>query len=93
MTPNLSSEGIGASAHIFAEMMNHIARLKVVHVPYKGGAPALTGVLVGEGRLRNDGGFDRARAGRHRETRALGDWSNRSRRHSQSALQLRLQIK
>lgn len=42
------SQGIGASAHIFAEMMNTMARIKVVHVPYKGGAPALTGVLVGE---------------------------------------------
>src|SRR5687767_2223612 len=39
------SQGVGASAHIFAEMMNHMARIKVVHVPYKGGAPALTGVL------------------------------------------------
>src|SRR3954470_24364795 len=35
------SQGIGASAHIFAEMMNHMAGIKVVHVPYKGGAPAL----------------------------------------------------
>jgi len=42
------SQGVGASAHIFAEMMNYMARIKVVHVPYKGGAPALTGVLVGE---------------------------------------------
>jgi tripartite-type tricarboxylate transporter receptor subunit TctC len=42
------SQGIGASAHIFAEMMHHMARIKVIHVPYKGGAPALTGVLVGE---------------------------------------------
>ena len=47
-TLRYGSQGIGASAHIFAEMMNHMARLKVVHVPYKGGAPALTGVLVGE---------------------------------------------
>jgi tripartite-type tricarboxylate transporter receptor subunit TctC len=47
-TLRYASQGIGASAHIFAEMMNHMARIKVVHVPYKGGAPALTGVLVGE---------------------------------------------
>jgi tripartite-type tricarboxylate transporter receptor subunit TctC len=42
------SQGTGASAHIFAELMNSMARIKVVHVPYKGGGPALTGVLVGE---------------------------------------------
>src|SRR5688572_2661897 len=47
-TLRYGSQGIGASAHIFAEMMNHMARIKVVHVPYKGGAPALIGVLVGE---------------------------------------------
>jgi tripartite-type tricarboxylate transporter receptor subunit TctC len=47
-TLRYGSQGIGASAHIFTEMMNHMAGLKVVHVPYKGGAPALTGVLVGE---------------------------------------------
>jgi tripartite-type tricarboxylate transporter receptor subunit TctC len=47
-TLRYASQGIGASAHIFAEMMNYMARIKVVHVPYKGGAPALTGVLVGE---------------------------------------------
>lgn len=43
-----ASQGVGASAHIFAEMMHSMARIKVIHVPYKGGGPALTGVLVGE---------------------------------------------
>jgi tripartite-type tricarboxylate transporter receptor subunit TctC len=47
-TLRYGSQGIGTSAHIFAEMMHYMARIKVVHVPYKGGAPALTGVLVGE---------------------------------------------
>src|SRR5918993_5708298 len=35
-TLRYGSQGVGASAHIFAEMMNHMARIKVVHVPYKG---------------------------------------------------------
>lgn len=47
-TLRYGSQGVGASAHIFAELMNSMARIKVVHVPYKGGAPALIGVLVGE---------------------------------------------
>lgn len=42
------SQGIGTSAHIFAELMNSMAGIKVVSVPYKGGSPALTGVLVGD---------------------------------------------
>jgi tripartite-type tricarboxylate transporter receptor subunit TctC len=42
------SQGIGTSAHIFGDLMSSMAGVKVVSVPYKGGGPALTGVLVGE---------------------------------------------
>jgi tripartite-type tricarboxylate transporter receptor subunit TctC len=42
------SQGPGTSAHVFAELMNTRAGIKVTHVPYKGGGPALIGVLVGE---------------------------------------------
>ena len=42
------AQGIGTSSHIFVEWMNSLAKIKVVIVPYKGGGPALTGVLVGE---------------------------------------------
>jgi tripartite-type tricarboxylate transporter receptor subunit TctC len=41
-------QGIATSSHMFNELMCHLAGVKVVNVPYKGGAPALTGVLVGE---------------------------------------------
>ena len=41
-------QGIGTSSHIFNELMCSMAGVKVVNVPYKGGAPALIGVLVGE---------------------------------------------
>jgi len=42
------SQGVGTSAHVFNELMCAMAGIKVVNVPYKGGGPALTGVLVGE---------------------------------------------
>jgi len=42
------AQGIGTSSHIFAELMNSMAKMKVVIVPYKGGAPALNGLLAGE---------------------------------------------
>ena len=35
----------GATAHLAAEMFNQMAGVKFVQVPYKGGAPALQGVL------------------------------------------------
>ena len=47
-TLRFSAQGIGTSSHVFAEWMNSLAKIKVVIVPYKGGAPALTGLLAGE---------------------------------------------
>ena len=42
------AQGIGTSSHAFVEHMNAMAGLKVTIVPYKGGAPALNGLLAGE---------------------------------------------
>lgn len=47
-TLRFSAQGIGTSSHVFAEWMNSLAKIKVVIVPYKGGNPALTGLLAGE---------------------------------------------
>jgi tripartite-type tricarboxylate transporter receptor subunit TctC len=47
-TLRFGSQGIGTSAHIFGDLMSSMAGIKVVSVPYRGGGPALTGVLVGE---------------------------------------------
>jgi tripartite-type tricarboxylate transporter receptor subunit TctC len=41
-------QGIGTSSLVFNELMCSLAGVKVINVPYKGGAPALTAVLVGE---------------------------------------------
>ncbi|MFL9823646.1 tripartite tricarboxylate transporter substrate binding protein [Rhodoplanes sp. SY1] len=40
--------GIGTSAHLAGELLNHMAKVKIVAIPYKGGAPALMSVIAGE---------------------------------------------
>ena len=43
-----SSGGNGTLPHIAGELINHIAGLQMVHIPYKGGAPAATAMISGE---------------------------------------------
>jgi len=43
-----SSAGIGNSTHIAMEMVSSIAGIKLLHVPFKGSAGALTAVLSGD---------------------------------------------
>lgn len=45
------SGGAGSSIHLAAELFIAMARVKMTHVPYKGGGPAMTGVLAGEVQL------------------------------------------
>jgi tripartite-type tricarboxylate transporter receptor subunit TctC len=40
--------GNGTSAHLAGELLNHMAKVKIQAIPYKGGAPALTAVIAGE---------------------------------------------
>jgi tripartite-type tricarboxylate transporter receptor subunit TctC len=47
-TLNYSSGGNGTNLHIAAELFANQSGLKFVHVPYKGGGPALAAVLAGE---------------------------------------------
>jgi tripartite-type tricarboxylate transporter receptor subunit TctC len=42
------SSGVGGGAHLAGEMLKNMAKVNIVHVPYKGSAPALTGMLSGE---------------------------------------------
>lgn len=46
-----SSTGPGGSAHLTMELFNSAAKLKMLHVPYKGGAPAVNAVMSGETQL------------------------------------------
>jgi len=49
-----ASSGSGTSIHMSAEMFKQIARVDMVHVPYKGSAPALTDLLGGQVNLMFD---------------------------------------
>ncbi len=48
---NFSSAGVGGSAHLAAELFKSMAGVKLVHVPYKGGGPALVALIAGEAQL------------------------------------------
>ncbi len=45
---NFSSSGSGNGNHLAAELLGKMAGVKMAHVPYKGGPPALTAVIAGE---------------------------------------------
>ena len=45
---NYATSGVGSSAHMAAELLNSLAKIDVVHVPYKGIADGLTAVASGE---------------------------------------------
>lgn len=45
---NFASSGHGTPAHLAGELFNSMAGVKMVHVPYKGAAPALADLLGGQ---------------------------------------------
>jgi tripartite-type tricarboxylate transporter receptor subunit TctC len=47
-TLNYPSAGIGSSSHLAGELLAILAHIDIVHVPYKGGGPALIDLLSGQ---------------------------------------------
>ncbi len=46
-TLNYASSGLGSPGHLAGELFKTIAKIDMVHIPYKGGGPALTDLVAG----------------------------------------------
>ncbi len=44
---DFASTGVGSASHLAGELLNQRAGINVVHIPYKGGGPAMTDLLGG----------------------------------------------
>ena len=53
---NFASGGPGTSTHLNGELLNGVAGLDMLHVPYKGSAPAVTDLIAGQTHLLIDAG-------------------------------------
>jgi tripartite-type tricarboxylate transporter receptor subunit TctC len=45
---NFASAGTGSTAHLCAELLKSLAKIDIVHVPYKGAGPALSELMGGQ---------------------------------------------
>ena len=53
---NFASGGIGSSTHLNGELLNAVAGIDLLHVPYKGSAPAVQDLIGGQTQLLIDAG-------------------------------------
>jgi tripartite-type tricarboxylate transporter receptor subunit TctC len=53
---NYASGGIGSSTHLNGELLNGVAGLDLLHVPYKGSAPAVQDLIGGQTHVLIDAG-------------------------------------
>ena len=71
---SFASSGIGSANHLSGELFNTMAGIKLVHVPYKGGAPALNALIANEVAVSFTSGaaIPHAKAGRIRTIAVTG---------------------
>lgn len=69
---SFASSGVGTSLHLSGELFKSMTGLDMVHVPYKGSAPALTDLMSGQIQLMFDNVTSSAPFIRDGRVRALG---------------------
>jgi tripartite-type tricarboxylate transporter receptor subunit TctC len=89
---NFASGGVGTSPHLSGELLKTMAGINLVHVPYRGTAPALADLLAGQVQVVFDNipgsighiKTGKVRVGRHRaetrgcDSRRANHWRNRA---------------
>jgi tripartite-type tricarboxylate transporter receptor subunit TctC len=74
---SFGTSGIGSAAHLTTELLKQTAHIDMVHVPYKGTAPALTALLAGDIQVLVDVPITMMPQVRAGKVRALGLFSSR----------------
>ena len=74
---SFGSSGVGASAHLTTELLKQAAGIDMVHVPFKGTAPALTALISGEIQILADVPGSMMPHVRGGKIRALGMFSSK----------------
>jgi len=69
---NFASAGVGTSLHLAGELFNMMTGTKMIHVPYRGSAPALTDLLAGQVQVLFDNLFTSLEHIKAGKLRALG---------------------
>ena len=74
---SFGSSGVGAAAHLTTELLKQTSGLNMVHVPYKGTAPALAALLAGDIQVLVDVPSSMMPHVRANKVRALGMFSGK----------------
>src|SRR2546421_255667 len=74
---NYSSSGVYGTLHVAMEIFANAAGIKLFHVPYQGGGPAVTALLGGQVEALAPGPPAAIRQSKGRQMRALASWSDK----------------
>jgi len=74
---NFASSGSGSTAHLCSELLKSMANIDIVHIPYKGSAPALNDVIGGQVQMLITGVSSAIPHSRSGKLRALGVTSSK----------------